>query len=442
MDFVESSNLELKERVANFNEIAKAVCGFANAEGGKIVIGVSNKGEVIGIPGGDIDSLQQRLDGAIQTVSPVPLHKIGVTKERGKIMIVVEIYKIGEGAFCTCGGIAYYRFGNVTRKMEGKTFQDFLIHRRVLSFDESQSDAGLNDLDDKKIMDYLELRSPDFKYSQKSKASVLSNLGVSKDGGRRINNTALLLFGKNPYQYLSQNEVKLVRFKGISPIEIIDSRFAHGTLLENLKESQDFISRNTKTAFEIKTMQRKELPEYPTQVIREALVNAIVHRDYFSKDAMQVNIFDDRLEVINPGGLPQGLSLKLLGTLSIQRNPLIYRLLRDIKFVEGLATGIPRMRKGMQDHGLPEPVFEDLGSFFKVTLYNVAPMSPSILSLRQQKALSYLQKNKSITSQTYAKLNSVSQVTAVSDLTDMINKKILQKIGKTRSAYYVLTPQK
>src|SRR3989338_484023 len=105
MDFVESSNLELKQKVDNFNEIAKAVCGFANADGGKIVIGVSNKGEIIGIPEGDTDSLQQRLDGAIQTVSPIPLHKIGVTKEQGNIVIVVEIYKIGEGAFCTYGGI-------------------------------------------------------------------------------------------------------------------------------------------------------------------------------------------------------------------------------------------------------------------------------------------------------------------------------------------------
>ena len=440
MDFVESSNLELKQKVDNFNEIAKAVCGFANADGGKIVIGVSNNGEIIGISDKDIDSLQQRLDGAIQTVSPVPLHKIKLSKEQGKSIIVVEIYKIGEGAFCTYGGIVYYRFGNITRKMEGKTFQDFLVHRRILSFDEAQSDAGLNDLDDQKIMDYLELRSPEFRYIPKNKISVLSNLRVIKDSGKIIYNTALLLFGKNSYQFLSQNEVKLVRFKGTLPIEIIDSKFVHGTLLENIKEAQDFISRNTKTSFEIKALQRKELPEYPIQVTREALVNAIVHRDYFSKDATQVNIFDNRLEVINPGGLPQGLSLKLLGTLSIQRNPLIYRLLRDIKFVEGLATGIPRMRKGMQDQNLPEPVFEDLGSFFKVTLYNSILPSQGILNLRQQKALSYIQKNKSITSQTYAKLTSVSRVTAVSDLSDMINKKILQKVGKTRSAYYIPSP--
>ncbi len=442
MVYTETSTIELKEKVTNFNDVAKTACGFANAEGGKIIIGVTAKGVVVGVPAKEVDSLQQRIDGAVQTVSPVPFHKIEVVKEDGKNVIVIEVYKIGEGAFCTYGGIVYYRFGNTTRKMEGKTLQDFLIHRKILSFDESRSDAKLEDIDDEKLSNYLQRRTPGFTYNPNNKAEVLANLGVAKKNGAiSIKNTAILLFGKNSELFFPQSEIKLARFKGTNAVEIIDSKFIHKTLFENLQEANEFVRRNTKTRFETKGLERKEVGEYPEAVVREALVNAVVHRDYFSKDAIQLNIFDDRLEIINPGGLPQGLSLKMLGTLSIQRNPLIYRLLRDVRLVEGLATGIPKMREGMLRHNLPEPSFEDLGSFFKVTLYNAKRFDGGLLNLRQQKALSYLQKNKSITSQTYAKVTGVSKVTAVKDLQNMIEKSIVQKVGKTRSAYYILAQQ-
>ena len=96
------------------------------------------------------------------------------------------------------------------------------------------------------------------------------------------------------------------------------------------------------------------------------------------------------------------------------------------------------MRKDMQDRGLPEPVFEDLGSFFKATLYNKAKPKEEIINPRQEKALGYLRENKSITAKTYAKLTSVSQVTAVKDLNMLVRKGTIRKIGKTRSAYYIL----
>jgi ATP-dependent DNA helicase RecG len=439
MEYVETSMLELKEAVTNFNDIAKAACGFANAEGGKIVVGVTSKGIVTGVPAKEIDALQQRIDGAIQTVSPAPFHKIEVLKADGKSVISVEIYKIGEGAFCTHGGIVYYRFGTTIRKLEGKTLQDFLIHRKILSFDESRSEATIADLDDARIADYVLKRTPEFVYNSKNKADVLSNLGViKKNGDVSVKNTAVLLFAKEPARFFPQNEMKLARFKRTIAVEIIDSKFIHKTLLENLAEANEFVRRNTKTRFSTKGLERTEVGEYPDKVVREALANALVHRDYFSKDATQLNIFDDRLEIINPGGLPQGLSMKMLGTLSIQRNPLIYRLLRDIRLVEGLATGIPRMRQGMLEQNLPEPVFEDLGSFFKVTLYNAPAGAQSLSSVRQQKALHYLQKNKSITSQTYATITGVSRVTAIKDIQDMIHKKVVRKVGTTRSAYYVL----
>lgn len=434
---IENQNLEFKSKVENFREVSKTACAFANAFGGRLVIGIAPDGKVIGVAHGEIDSLQQRVEGAIQQVSPIPFHKITVEDKDGKKTVVAEIYQIGQRAFCTFGGIVYYRAGSTNTKLEGRTLQEYMVSRQILSFDESQSRAKLDDIDAEKLRSFMKARSPQVEFKENKIAEYLINLSLAqKDGELLIKNATMLFFAKDPSRFIPQNEVKLVRFKGTKPVEIIDSKSARGTVIENLKEAEDFIKRNTKMVFRIIRLQREEVPEYPAKATREAMVNSLTHRDYFSRDAVQINIFDDRIEFINPGTLPSGLTHQLLGTLSVQRNPLTYRIMRDLNLVEGLATGIPRMREAMKESGLPEPLFEELGSFFRVTLYNKRKIEVSQLSDRQKRAAAYLEKNSVITSKTYEKINDVSHPIAVSDLNNLIIKGFVKKIGKTRGAYY------
>ncbi|MEK6954568.1 MAG: ATP-binding protein [Candidatus Micrarchaeota archaeon] len=437
MQEFESQGLELKREIENFKDASKAVCAFANTSGGRLIIGISSDGKVTGVPG-NLDSLQQRLEGAIQQVSPVPFHKIMVEEREGKKVVAVEIYPIGQGAFCTFGGIVYYRAGSTNSKLEGRTLQDYLIKRQILSFDESASKAKIGDMDLGKLSSFLKKRSPEVDFEERKAKEYLVNLGVAQQNGTyAIKNAGLLFFAKEIAIFLPQSEIKLAKFKGNSPVEIIDSRFATSTLLENLKEAEDFIRKNTRTSIRIEKVQRDEVPEYPLKVIREALVNALVHRDYFSKDAVQINIFDNRIEFLNPGTLPTGLSREILGTLSIQRNPLTYRLMRDMGLMEGLATGIPRMREAMLENGLPEPRFEELGSFFRVTIYSQQLAPKGVLNERQTRALAYLEKNPSISSKTYGQLVKVSNPVAVLDLNGLCKEGLLKKVGKTRGSYYI-----
>lgn len=434
---VESQGLEFKEKLRNFVDASKTVCAFANAFGGRLIIGIDDKGNTTGIQDCEIDSLQQRLEGAVQQISPIPFHKIMVEEREGKKTVVVEVYQTGQGSFCTFGGIVYYRTGSRNSRLEGKTLQDYLIHRHILSFDESRSQAGLGDLDAEKLRLFLKKRSPEVLFEERRIADLLLNLGLAQRNGELwVNNTAAIFFARNPSVFLPQNEVRLARFAGVKPVEIIDSRLLNGTLLDNLREAEEFLRKNMRIGIKIEKLEREQATEYPIAVIREALVNSFTHRDYFSRDAIQINIFEDRIEFINPGTLPSGISMKLLGTLSVQRNPLIYRLLRDMNLAEGMATGIPRMRSAMANADLPEPVFEELGSFFRVTLYNKEKIGKEILSERQKRVLAYLEKNPSINSSTYKKMAGVSHPTAVADLNSLVKKGILIKIGKTRGAYY------
>jgi len=435
---VESQGLEFKEKVENFREISKTACAFANAFGGKISIGIGNKGSVMGVSENEIDSLQQRIEGAIQQLSPVPLHKIYVEGMERKKIVQAEIYRIGDGAFCTLGGMVYYRTGSTNSKLEGRTLQDYMVSRRILSFDESRSKACIEDIDTSKLKDFMKIRSPKTNFGGGKTAEYLINLGLAqKNGELWIRNATLLFFAQEPARFIPQNEIRMAKFRGTRPVDIMDSKFSNSTILENLREAEDFIRKNTRTALKIEKLEREEVPEYPLPAIREALVNALTHRDYFSRDAVQINVFDDRIEFINPGTLPQGLTLKILGSLSIQRNPLTYMIMRDFRMVEGMATGIPRMRSLMKEAGLPEPHFEELGSFFKVTLYNKHGAGIEGLNERQKLAVSYLDKNPSLKSKTYEKMAGVSNPVAVADLNDLAAKGLVKKIGKTRGAYYV-----
>jgi ATP-dependent DNA helicase RecG len=137
----------------------------------------------------------------------------------------------------------------------------------------------------------------------------------------------------------------------------------------DIEDAMRFIERNTRTAWRIEGLRRQNIPEYPMKALREAITNAVMHRDWFIDGAnVFVEIYTDRIEVISPGGLPKGMKLSDLGRKSIRRNPLIADLLHRIDFIEKAGTGIKRIRDEAHDQGCPEPVFEENG-FFTAIFY-------------------------------------------------------------------------
>ena len=132
---VEGQDLEFKRSVTNLKEVGKTACAFANAFGGRIIIGVADDGDVIGVPDDAVNTLQQRLEGAMQQVSPVPFHRITVEEVEGKRTVVVEVSQAGQGTFCTHDGIVYHRTGSINTKLGGRALQSYLMDRYILSFD-------------------------------------------------------------------------------------------------------------------------------------------------------------------------------------------------------------------------------------------------------------------------------------------------------------------
>ncbi len=434
----ETQTTEFK-RTSN-KDVGKTLCAFSNINGGLLIIGVEDNGQIIGIQSSKQDEIQQQIYHSQQECNPTPVCSISLfDTEKGKIFLV-KVPKLGSG-ICYYKNEIYVRVGTTDHKIAGPAIEDFLKKKQILCFEDDFIDARLEDLDQTKIKEYLKKRNPSISYEENKLKSVLATLRVaSLNEPFQLKKSAILLFGRQISQFIPQNQVKLVRFKGSIAVDILDMTNLSETIVDNIEQSIKFVLKHIKKEFRIQGVRREEILEYPIVALREAIVNAIIHRDYYSQAATQINIFDDRIEISNPGALPRELKVRdlpFLG-LGIPRNPTLYRLLSDINIVEGLGTGFPRMFQAMRSQGLPDPHPEDFGTIFKLTLYNTFPLKKEGFNERQLRAINYTREHKVITSNKFQQLYKVSKPTAVSDLVFLVKRGFLRKVGKGRSTHYTI----
>ncbi len=273
---------------------------------------------------------------------------------------------------------------------------------------------------------------------------ILERLKLIKE--KRLTNAAALLFGKNPQEIFLQTVIKAVRFKGTDVTEdMLDLKIIEGNILNQLEKAEDFIFEHIpKQAWiEENKLQRQEKWLYPPRAIREALSNALAHRDYKTTSSIQIRIFDDRMEIWNPGCLPTGLTIEKLKTKhdSIPGNPLIARSFFWVKYVEEVGTGTNKIIKWCKEWELPEPVFEETGTSFILTFrkYYIDESILDKLNERQKKAINYLRKNRKITNKEYRETNpGISDRTALKDLMDLVEKRVILAKGAKKYKYYLL----
>ena len=363
-------------------------------------MGISKKGDIKGLTC-NIDTLQQDISNANQEVYSQPIISTRVIEIDLKKIVAIKIERANDKNAHTYKGAVYVRIGSTIRKLDGRSLFDFLKNKQILCFDEQDSEAKLSDLDEMKIQNYLIKRNQNnYLKTNSVKDFIISNMLGKMNGEMKLKNVASLFFSKAPYKWHPQNEVRVVRFDGIQPIKIISQKDFKEDPSENIEQTISFIRQNISKKFIIpeNSPRRIEIEEYPPNAIREAVINSVAHRDYYSYDSIQINIFDDRIEISNPGGLPEGLTREFFGKRSVRRNPINYRLLRDANYVEGLGTGIPKMINEMRKLGLKDPEFNFEAGFFVVTFRNRKGTFKPIegirdLNQRQLNAIDFLNQN-------------------------------------------------
>lgn len=319
--------------------------------------------------------------------------------------------------------------------------------------------AAYDDINEKLVEDFLKNRAIKQELNIPSisiKDFLLKTIRVLKKEKNNLypTNAAILFFCPNPQKFIPQSSIKIARYKGVSRAEFLDSKEISSSLYDIIDNAEKFFQRNTRLASKIVGSKRVEIMEYPFEAIREALVNAMAHRDYNrSGSNIQVDIFDDRVEVLSPGGLLPGLDIKNLEGIHETRNRKICEILHETKDMERYGTGIIKMKEFMKGHGLIPPDFIQPGDFFKVVFYgpgeNILDLIPSIpeerqvnledhgLNERQIKALSLMvNKGEVITNRKYRELFKVSKKTAASDLKKLVEEGQIVQKGKGRNVRY------
>jgi len=350
----EGTMLEYKESLSA--SFARELVALANTGGGKILLGVRDDGTVKGIQ--DSNELRARIQDIARNCDP-PVKVL--VQRTGKVTVVTVRESDAKPVQCSDG--FFWRQGAVTQKLSRDEIRDFFRSEGAIRFDLSPCPKFRypQDFDREKFDAWLERSRISVR---KPAEDILVNIDAAERSGGKLlfRNAGVLFFAREPRHFFNQAYITCLLAKGTSKADILDRKDFDGGIVADIEDTMRFIERNTRTAWRIEGLRREDIPEYPMKALREAVINAVMHRDWFMEGAnVFVEIYTDRIEVSSPGSLPKGMKLSDLGHKSIRRNTLIADLLHRIDFIEKAGTGIKRIRDEARAQGCPEPVFEETG---------------------------------------------------------------------------------
>jgi ATP-dependent DNA helicase RecG len=428
--------------------LAQGMCAMANGVGGTIIIGVEGSRRLNTIGLNNPTATQDKAIEAALACDPpliIPLPKL--INHNGAVLLLVTIPKGLPHAY-NLGGRYLVRRGAQIELLVGSELRQLLLTRGERSFEALPArDATLNDLDRNKIERYINSLEG---VGDLTAQQILQKRGCVMSSGQPTN-AGVLLFGKDPSSVVAGCEISVVRYAGTDMGDEFLRQDIRDTLPEQIRQAEAFLVRNMRVGARLSGLERKDRSEYPLECVREALVNAVAHRDYsITGDHTRVIMFADRIEVYSPGRLPGPVTVENIVEERYSRNEIIVQVLADMGFIERLGYGIDRMIRLMQQEDLPEPTFEETANGFRVTLYGHGQQLITTESVdrsrwaylhlhpRQEKALQYLAKNGRITNSDYQELApDISPETIRRDLADLVERGLLLKVGQKRATYYI-----
>jgi len=435
----ENTTVEFKEKI---NEsIFKTISAFANKEGGIIYIGISDKKEIKGFEYtnsllGDLTNKIVNLLGIHPQIDCIKVDKKDVLQIKIKKSTLPISYK----------GKYYTRVGNTTREMQGEGLRTFFI--KGTNWDGLTEEYSLDEINTETVRKFIRmavksgrLRSEDENEDIKT---IFKKLKLIING--KLTNAAIILFGNDPQKYFINALVRVGRFK--DETTIIGDRRIEGNLFKQIEEAEEAIKNFINVRYEItgEQLTRKNIWDYPLEAIREGLLNAVIHRDYFRYNVQtQIKIFNDWIWFFNIGGLPEGITLEQLKTThpSVARNPLIVHIFYLAGLIEEYGSGIGRIINSLNKINLPEPEFKEEFSGFSLYMrkdyYTEERLKEMGLNERQTKAVIYIKEKGKITNKEYQELNNIKKRQTSEDFAVLEDKGILEKIGTTgKGTYYIL----
>jgi ATP-dependent DNA helicase RecG len=367
----ESLFVEFKEALPNIDDFAAEICAFANTEGGMIILGVKDNGEINGLK--ETKQLEEKIMNiGRQNILPEISPNFFISEIQNKKIAAIEIFKSPFRPHQTNKGVFYIRVGTTKRKASrdelGRIYQD----AGIISYDQcSVKESSLIDIDQNKVNQYFhQVYNKDIYNESIDIEQLFCNLKILKQEDLTVTVGGILLFGKDPQKFFPQAIIKLAVFEGNDiTSKMIDKKEIKQTLPLQIDEIEKLIQLYMKKPSKIEGFKRIYKTEYPIEAIREVVVNAIAHRNYsIYGSSIRIFMFKNRIEVYSPGRLPNTITLNNILYAQQTRNHFIVRILSNLNYMETLGMGIQKIIRLMKENNNTEPKFEILDEEFKVTL--------------------------------------------------------------------------
>jgi len=367
----ESSTMEFKKSTAQLRRAAETLCAMLNGNGGKVLIGVTPSGRIVGQQISD-KTLREVADVISKFEPPAAITQTRIDLGNGKEVLLLEAVPNPESRPYAFDGRPFQRVGSTTSVLPQETYQQLLMeraHSRARWENQPAREYEISELDHEEILRTVRLGIAAGRLPESTGSDVpdiLERLELFKKGS--LNNAAVVLFGTRFMPDYPQCQLRMARFRGVDKSEFIDQRQLEGHAFTLLNEAMLFLRRHLPVAGRIVPglFEREDEPLFPLEALREALVNAFCHRDYtIAGGAVSLAIYDDRLEIWSDGTLPFGLKPEDLKRehSSRPRNPLIARVFYLRGVIERWGRGTQKIVELCVKAGHPEPEFgEQAGS--------------------------------------------------------------------------------
>jgi ATP-dependent DNA helicase RecG len=372
----EGKTLEFKRDLSSPKPILKTIIAFANSAGGTIIVGVADDKTIFSVEN-PLDAEERLCDLFSDSIEPRLMPNIGVSSINGNSLLIIEVFPSGlRPHFLKADGIekgTYVRLGSTNRQVDFDTIAELKRSAGSRSFDESiRSEYTVADVDTKAI-------SAAFGSRRAIDESALVSLKLLQrnQGSLSPSNGAILLFGTNRLDVFPDAWVQCGRFVGTDKSEIFDHSEINLPLPDCVDAVLAFLKKHANRGADFSEIRRKDVWSIPLIILREAIINALVHADYSQRGApMRVSYFDDRIEIENAGILMPGLTVEdITQGVSRVRNPVIAHVFRELDLIEQWGSGVQRMFKEAEKLKLPMPEFQEVGMRLRVVV-RLSPVFP------------------------------------------------------------------
>lgn len=444
----EGSTVEFKSDFPDRERVLSTIVAFANTAGGELVIGIDDEdGTILGVEARAARDYEAKLSSwVVELIRPAVVPIVRTLRSEERLVLVVSVERgYQQPYYLADRGVekgAFIRIGASTRLADASTLQSMYLRSKNTSFDAQPCvNSDLSQLSRSHLAAYLSTRHKvrDIAPPKRVTPQWLVKMRFAERLGDRIvpTHAGLVLFAEEPRELLPQAGLELARFQGTEPTQFLDKRSAGGPLAELYDEGLRFFKAHVARRATRSPAGRTESYVYPEASVREFLVNALCHRDYGTGTGpVRLAIFDDIIEITNPGALPPGLELADLGTgVSVLRNPVIGRVLEEMGLIEGWGTGIQVAQRALAGASLPPAQFLLRGHFTQVSS---KWRWPADLSEDLELILQAAAERGHVDSRSVAATLGCTDRAARMKLRKLVDRGLLLKRGNTRGATYIV----